>query len=171
MEKPAEYETDLHSLVQLVLLNSESVISVPEQLTILVKQSITKVSSYSNMEIIQLKLALRSHPAFPKLGILSSGMLLSTLHSNGQSNSMFNQPLPPQTLPNLDLSILLGWDYAGYPSGSFSSIFSFQMHLSTPPLFKATFLDSGHNMQLLFLRSLLSILNLRSWYQGTPKMG
>ncbi|KAE9388979.1 hypothetical protein BT96DRAFT_1071805 [Gymnopus androsaceus JB14] len=45
MEKLAEYETDLHSLVQLVLLNSESVISVPEQLTILVKQSITKIAS------------------------------------------------------------------------------------------------------------------------------
>ncbi|KAE9408912.1 P-loop containing nucleoside triphosphate hydrolase protein [Gymnopus androsaceus JB14] len=107
MEKLAEYETDLHSLVQLVLLNSESVISVPEQLTILVKQSITKIAS-----------------CFSKAG---------------------NTPLPElgDALEHSAFERAAGIT-AGYPSGSFSSIFSFQMHLSTPPLFKATFLDSGH---------------------------
>lgn len=49
MEKLFEYETTLHSLTQLCLLSSEYVVSRLEQLTILLKQSILKVSPYSNI--------------------------------------------------------------------------------------------------------------------------
>lgn len=46
MAKLSEYETNLYSQAQLALLNTEQVLSRPEQLAVILKRSILKVSDF-----------------------------------------------------------------------------------------------------------------------------